>query len=124
MTTDYYQQQRLENFKRDSKQPHEQLTDIFDGKVKAKMLSEIFNIKAIIPRKLEETLKKNAVANFTNKITKYSELISISKRTPAEISVSTLLSKTLRHDQEMSTSEERNTKTNRPNLFHSYKVQT
>jgi len=59
LTTDYFQQQRLENFKRDSKQPHKQLTDIFDGKVKAKMLSEIFNIKAIIPRKLEEPLKTN-----------------------------------------------------------------
>ena len=58
LTTDYFLQQRLENFKSDIKQPHEQLTDVFDGKVKAKMLSEIFNIKAIIPRKLEETLKK------------------------------------------------------------------
>ena len=124
LTTEYFQQQRLENFKRDSKQPHERLNDIFDGKVKAKMLSEIFNIKAIIPRKLEEPLKTNAVANFTNKITNYSELISNSKQTSAENSVLSLLSKTLQHDQEMSTSEERNTKTNRPNLFHSYKVQT
>jgi hypothetical protein len=79
LTTDYFQQQRLENFKSDSKQPHKQLTDIFDGKVKAKMLSEIFNIQAIIPRKLKEPFKTNSVANFTNKITKYSELISNSK---------------------------------------------
>ena len=77
--TDYFQQQQVENVKSDSKQPHKRLTDIFDGKVKAKMLSEIFNIKAIIPRKLEEPLKTNAVAKFTNKIKKYSELINSSK---------------------------------------------
>ncbi len=57
------------------------------------MLTEQFNIKAIIPKKVEEAISINAVENFTKKITKYSELISNSKKTSAENSISSLLSK-------------------------------
>jgi hypothetical protein len=45
-----------------------------------KMLTKQFNLKAIIPKKVEETISINAVENFTKKITKYSELISNSKK--------------------------------------------
>jgi hypothetical protein len=44
------------------------------------MLTEQFNIKAIIPKKVEGAISINAVENFTKKITKYSELISNSKK--------------------------------------------
>ncbi len=47
---------------------------------KTKMLTEQFNIKAIIPKKVEGPLSINAVKIFTKKITKYSELISNSKK--------------------------------------------
>ncbi len=99
------------------------LSDIFDGKENAKILSEPFNLRAIIPKKIEGAISINAVAEFTNKITKYSELISNSKKTSAENSISSLLSKILHHDQQMSTSDEHNMTTIRPNLFHTYKVQ-
>ncbi len=88
-----------------------------------KMLTEPFNLRAIIPKKVEGAININAVAEFTNKITKYSELISNSKKTSAENSISSLQSKTLHHGQQMSTSDERNMTTIRPNLFHTYKVQ-
>jgi hypothetical protein len=65
----------------------------------------------------------DAVAKFTNKITKYSELISNSKKMSAENSILSLLSKTLHHDQQMNTLDERNMTTIGPNLFHTYKVQ-
>jgi len=87
------------------------------------MLTEQFNIKAIIPKKVEGPLSINAVKNFTKKITKYSELISNSKKTSAENSISSLLSKTLHNDQQMSTPNERNLMTSRPNLFHTFKIQ-
>jgi hypothetical protein len=56
-------------------------------------------------------------------MSKYSELISNSKKTSAENSILSLLSKTLHHDQQMSTLDECNMTTIRPNLFHTYKVQ-
>jgi hypothetical protein len=57
------------------------------------------------------------------KLTKYSELISNRKKTSAANSISSLLSKTLDQAQQMSTSEERNSTTYRPNLFHNYRKQ-
>jgi hypothetical protein len=122
LTKDYFQQQHLENFKENSKQPHEQLSNIFDGKENPKMLTEPFNLRAIILKKVEGTISINAVAEFTNKSTKYSEIISNSKRTSAENSTSSLLSKALHHDQQMSTLDKCNMTTIRPNLFHTYKV--
>jgi hypothetical protein len=123
LTSEFFRQQKIENFKNDSKAPHERLRDIFDGKENAKMLTEQFNIKAIIPKKVEGPLSINAVKNFTKKITKYSELISNSKKTSAENSILSLLSKTLHNDQQMSTPNERNLMTSRPNLFHTFKIQ-
>jgi hypothetical protein len=49
-------------------------------RITQKMLTEPFNLRAIIPRKVEGAISINAVAEFTNKITKYSELISNSKK--------------------------------------------
>ncbi len=123
LTKDYFQQQQLENFKENSKQPHKRFSDIFDGKENMKMSTEPFNLRAIIPKKVEGAININAVAEFTNKITNYSELISNSNKTSAENSISSLLRKTLHHDQQMSTLDERNMTTIRPNLFHTYKVQ-
>jgi hypothetical protein len=120
LTSDFFCQQKIENFKKDSKEPHERLSNIFDGKENAKMLTEQFNIKAIIPKKVEGAISINAVENFTKKIIKYSELISNSKKRPAENSILSLLSK---HDQQLSTPDECNLMTTRPNLFHSYKIQ-
>jgi hypothetical protein len=79
LTSDFFCHQKIENFKNDSKQPHKRLSDIFDGKENAKMLTEQFNLKAIIPKKVEETVSINAIENFMKQITKYSELISNSK---------------------------------------------
>jgi hypothetical protein len=73
-----------------------------------KMLTEPFNLRVIIPKKVEGAISINAVAEFTNKITKYSELISNSKQISEENSILSLLSKTLHHDQQISTLDERN----------------
>jgi hypothetical protein len=123
LTSEFFCQHQIEHFKFDSKKPHERLSDIFDGKEKANMLTDTFNMKAIIPKPLQGSLSINSVEDFTKKITKYSELISISKKTSAENSISSLLSKTLHNDQQMSNPERRNQTTRRPNLFHTYKIQ-
>jgi hypothetical protein len=123
LTSEFFCQQQIENFKFDSKKTHERLSDIFDGKEKANMLTDTFKMKAIIPKPVQGPLSINSVEDFTKKITKYSELISISKKTSAENSISSLLSKTLHNDQQMSNRERRNQTTSRPNLFHTYKIQ-
>ncbi len=123
LTKDYFQQQQVENFKENSKQTHERLSDIFDGKENTKTLTDPFNLIAIIPKKVKGTISINVVAEFTNKITKYSKLTSNKQKTSAEDSISSLLSKTLHHYQQLSTSDWRNMMMIRPNLFHTYKVQ-
>ncbi len=95
LTTNYFQQQQLEHFKDNNKQPQERLSDIFDGTADAQMSTKPFNLKGIIPNKVDGAIKVNAAADFTKKITKYSELISNSKKMSAANSISSLLSKTL-----------------------------
>jgi hypothetical protein len=87
------------------------------------MLTKPFNLKGIVPNKVDGAIKVNAAADFTKKLTKYSELISNSKKTSAANSISSFLSKTLDQAQQMSTSEECNSNTHRPNLFHNYTIQ-
>ncbi len=76
-----------------AKKTHERLSDIFDGRKKANMLTDQFNLKAIIPKSGKGPLSNNSVQDFTKKITKYSELISISKKMSAENSISSYLVK-------------------------------
>jgi hypothetical protein len=60
-----------------------------------------------LPRKSQNTVNSSATA----------------EKTSAENSISSFLSNTLHHDQQLSTLDERNLTTTRPNLFHSYKIQ-
>ncbi len=46
LTSEFFSQLQIENFKYDSKKTHEWLSDIFDGKEEVNMLTEQFNIKA------------------------------------------------------------------------------
>ncbi len=39
LTSEFFSQQKIENLKYDSKKPHEWLSDIFDGREKANMLT-------------------------------------------------------------------------------------
>ena len=73
LTSEFFSQQQIENFKYDSKKPHERLSDIFDSKEEASMLAELFNIKAIIPKPVKGPLSDNSVEDFISKIRKFSE---------------------------------------------------
>ncbi len=65
LTTNYFQQQQLEHFKDNNKQPHERLNDIFDGTADAQILTKPFNLKGIIPNKVDGAIKVNSAAEFT-----------------------------------------------------------
>jgi len=59
LTSEFFSQQKIENFKYDRKKSHERLSDIFDGNKEANMLTEQFNIKAIIPKAMKGPISEN-----------------------------------------------------------------
>ena len=62
------------------------------------MLTKPFEIKCIVPKQHVTTPTGNKVLEFTQKILKYSELISDTKKTSADNSTSSLLSKALMNE--------------------------
>jgi hypothetical protein len=62
------------------------------------MLTKPFRIKCIVPKQRETTPTGNEALEFTRKIIKYSELISDSKKTSADNSASSLLSKAMMNE--------------------------
>jgi hypothetical protein len=98
LTASYFREQQLQHYKEDTKTPHKRLRDIFFKKINAPMLTKLFRIKCIAPKQCETTPTGNEVLEFTQKIIKYSELISDSKKTSADNSPSSLLSKALMNE--------------------------
>ena len=46
LTSEFFCQQQIENFKFDTKKPHERLSDIFDGKENAKNVNKAIQFKS------------------------------------------------------------------------------
>jgi hypothetical protein len=98
LTASYFREQQLNHYKEDTKTPHKRLWDIFHKKIKAHMLTKPFGIKCIIPKQCVNAPTVNDVFEFTQKISKYCELISDTKKTSADNSTSSLLSKALMNE--------------------------
>ena len=98
LTGNYFREQQLKYYKEDTKTPHKCLRDIFLKKINAPMLTKPFRIKCIVPKQRETTPTGNEVLEFTRKIIKYSELISECKKTSADNSTSSLLSKAMMNE--------------------------
>ncbi len=62
------------------------------------MLTKPFGIKFIVPKQCVNAPTVNDVFEFTQKISKYSELISDTKKTSADNITSSLLSKALMNE--------------------------
>ena len=62
------------------------------------MLTKPFRIKCVVPKQRETTPTRNEVLDFSRKIIKYSELMSDSKKTSADTSASSLLSKAMMNE--------------------------
>jgi hypothetical protein len=80
LTASYFREQQLIHYKEDTKMPHKCLRDIFHKKIKAPMPTKPFGIKCIVPKQRVTTPTVNDVFEFTQKISKYSELISDTKK--------------------------------------------
>ncbi len=85
LTASHFREQQLNHYKEDTKTPRKRPRDIFHKKINAPMLTKPFGIKCIVPKQRVTTPTKNEVLEFTQKISKYSELISDTKKTSAEI---------------------------------------
>ncbi len=95
LNSQYFKEQQLVNFKDEVSQPHERLNEIFAKTRNVPMIMSTFHAKGMVPKPVT---KGNVftVPDFIEKIIKYSELISDNKKTSADNSISSLLSKVFR----------------------------
>jgi hypothetical protein len=93
--TQYFKEQRLVNFKDEVSQPHERLNEIFAKTRNAPMITSAFRVKGMVPKPVTKG-NEFTVPDFIEKIIKYSELTSDNKKTSADNSISSLLSKVFR----------------------------
>ena len=88
------------------------------------MLTEPFPIKCIIPHKVEGLPAQGSVGKFTNRLCKYSELISDMKKTSAANSSFSLLSKALKNELHLCNREDRKKEDKSIIVEHRYTIQT
>jgi len=110
LTRAYFREQHLANYVEDDEQPHERLFAIFNREMTAQMLTKKFRVRGLIPKKKDSPESGHEVEAFTEKIVKYSQLISESKKTSADNSTSTLLVKAFYKSLSRSTAQQRNYK--------------
>jgi hypothetical protein len=91
----YFKEQQLVNFKGEVSQPHECLNEIFAKTRNAPMITSAFHAKGVVPKPATKG-NEFTVPDFIEKIIKYSELIKDNKKTSADNSISSLLSKVFR----------------------------
>jgi hypothetical protein len=105
----YFKEQQLVNFKDEVSQPHERLNEIFSKTRNALMITKTFHAKGMVPKPVTKG-NESTGPEFIEKIVKYSELISDNKKTSANNSISSLLSKVFRKSLQHSNPEDRNHK--------------
>ena len=95
LNSQYFKEQQLVNFKDEVSQPHERLNEIFAKTRNAPMITSAFHAKGMVPKPVTKG-NEFTVPDFIEKIIKYSELISDNKKTSADNSISSHLSKVFR----------------------------
>jgi hypothetical protein len=109
LNSQYLKEQQLVNFKDEVSQPHKRLNEIFAKVRNAPMITKAFHAKGMVPKPVTKG-NESTVPDFIEKIIKYSELISDSKKTSADNSIPSLLSKVFRKSLQRSKPEDRNHK--------------
>ncbi len=107
LNSKYFKEQQLVNFKHKVSQPHKCLNEIFTKTTNAPMITSTFHAKGMVPKPVTKG-NESSVPDFIEKIIKYSELISDNKKTSADNSISSLLSKVFRKSLHHSKPEDRN----------------
>ncbi len=104
-----FKEQQLVNFKDEVSQPHKRLNEIFAKARNAPLITKTFHAKGMVPKPVTKG-DESTVPDFIEKIIKYSELISDNKKTSADNSISSLLSKIFRKSLQHSKLEDCNHK--------------
>ena len=114
LTSKYFKEHELVNFVNERQSPDERLNAIFKKEIEAKMLATKFRVRGLIPKprgeednESTEQMLKLKVDEFIVRISKYSQIISESKKTSAENSLPTLLMKALKSSIQNSTVKQR-----------------
>lgn len=113
----YFKEHNLTNYVDENESPYARLSAIFKREVKATMITNTFRVRGLIPKKISEEVQENEVQQlrdkaqqFTDKIVKYSQIISEGKKTSADNSLPTLLMKAFKKSLSNSTPNQRNYK--------------
>jgi hypothetical protein len=107
LSSQYFKEQQLANFKDEDSQPHKCLNEIFAKNTNAPMIMSAFYAKGMVPKPFKRD-NESTVPDFIEKIIKYSELISDNKKTSADNSISSFLSKVYRKSLQHSKPKDRN----------------
>ncbi len=94
LNSQYFKEQQLVDFKDEVSQPHKRMNAIF-AKTRNAQMTSAFHAKGMVPKPVTKD-NEFTVLDFIEKIIKYSELISDNKKTSADNSISSLLSKVFR----------------------------
>jgi hypothetical protein len=95
LNSQYFKEQQLVNFKDEDSQPHKRLNEIFAKTTNAPMITSAFHAKGMVPNPVTRG-NESTVPDLIDRIIKYSELISDNKKTSADNSILSLLSKVFR----------------------------
>jgi hypothetical protein len=107
LNSQYFKELQLVNFKDEVSHPHKCLNEIFAKTRNAPMITKMFHAKGMVPKPVTNG-NESTVPDFIEKIIKYSELISDNKKTSADNSIYSTLSKVFRKSLQRSKPEDRN----------------
>lgn len=117
LTSTYFKEHHLANYVAEEETPDARLSAIFKRQTEAKMITNKFRVRGLIPKQLGNEvheskvhLLKDKARQFTEKIVKYSQIISEGKKTSADNSLPSLLMKAFKKSLLNSTPSQRNYK--------------
>ena len=117
LTSTYFKEHHLANYVDEEESPDARLSAIFKKNIEAKMITNKFRVRGLIPKQLGNEvheskvhLLKDKARQFTEKIVKYSQIISEGKKTSADNSLPSLLMKAFKKSLLNSTPSQRNYK--------------
>lgn len=115
LTSTYFKEHHLAHYVDEEETPDARLSAIFKKEIEAKMITNKFRVRGLIPKQLGNEVQESKVQllkekaqKFTEKIVKYSQIISEGKKTSADNSLPTLLMKAFKKSLQNSTPKQRN----------------